>query len=185
MENVMKKILRSNKGQSLVELTMVAPLMILMTFGVIEVGQIISVYLGLTQTTREGANLVSRGEDPSVALDTVVTASAPSIRTNNQNQWKIIYTKITQKPGIPCPPPQPCTYEVSQQITRGNYNQTSQIGRIKDVVTLPGINNVKAGQIFHTMEAFYDYGPNVVTFVGNGLNKNFYDRTIFTDVSGR
>jgi hypothetical protein len=49
---------------------------------------------------------------------------------------------------------------------------------------LPGIQNVKDSQTFHVFEVFYDYAPNIITFVGKGISTDFYDRTIFTDVSG-
>ena len=58
------KILRSKKGQSLIELTLITPLMLLLVFGVVEVGSVISTYLTITHTTREGANLTSRGTNP-------------------------------------------------------------------------------------------------------------------------
>jgi hypothetical protein len=49
---------------------------------------------------------------------------------------------------------------------------------------LPGIQNVKDSQTFHVFEVFYDYAPSRITFVGRAINTDFYDRTIFTDVSG-
>jgi hypothetical protein len=189
MPRSLKNICGSKKGQTLIELTLIFPLMLLLVYGVIEIGSVISTYLTLTHTSREGANLVSRGETPDLALDAVIASASPTIRNNNLGQWRIIYTEIKQTPGIPCPPPQPCAYEIaSQPIVRGNYGQSSQIGQnIGDPVTpqdLPGIESVQAGQIFDVIEVFYDYGPNVMTFIGNNINKSFYDRTIFTRVSG-
>ena len=53
-----------------------------------------------------------------------------------------------------------------------------------DTVTISGMNNIAPNQTFHVIEVYYDYGPNVITFVGNSfINKIFYDRTIFTNVS--
>ena len=48
------KILRSTNGQSLVELTLIVPFMLLLVYGVVEVGSVISTYLTLSHTTREG-----------------------------------------------------------------------------------------------------------------------------------
>jgi len=179
-----KKLIRSKKGQSLIELTLIFPLMLLMVYGVVEVGQIISTYLTLTHTTREGANLTSRGTPPDTALDAIIAAANPTIRDDNLSQWRIIYTQIVQTPGIPCPPT-PCTYEIDDQIIRGNMGQTSKIGAVGETVTIPGVENVGPGQTFKAMEIFYDYGPNVITFIGNNIDKIFYDRTIFTKVDGQ
>jgi hypothetical protein len=44
---------------------------------------------------------------------------------------------------------------------------------------------VLPGQVFHAIEVFYDYGPDVITFIGNSFtNKIFYERSLFTQVSG-
>jgi Flp pilus assembly protein TadG len=176
------KSLRSQQGQALIELTLIFPLLLLLLYGTIEVANVIGVYQTITHTTREGANLISRGTAPNTALDAIITAAAPTIQNTNRGQWKIIYSQITQKPGIPCPPPTPCTYEVSSQTIRGNLGQSTQIGPVGATVTIPGVQNVAAGQTFDAIEAYFDYGPNVITFVGNNMNKIFYDRTVFTRV---
>ena len=183
------KIIRSKKGQSLIELTLFFPLMLVLVYGVVEIGQIISTYLTLTHTTREGANLASRGTTPAVALDAIIAAASPTIRNDNLGQWRIIYSEIVQQPATPClTPPTGCTYMIDDQIIRGNFAHASKIGGIGATVTtstLPGIDNVIAGQTFKVMEVFYDYGPNVITFIGNNIDKVFYDRTIFTKVDGQ
>jgi TadE-like protein len=180
--------LRSIKGQALVELTLVVPLMLLLVFGVVEIGSVISTYLTLTHTTREGANLTSRGTDPDDALDAIIAAANPTITTTNQNPWRVIYTRIGPEPGVPCLAP-PCNYIAEEQIVRGNLGQTSQVapgGAGATVLNsvLPSLDNVAPNQKFHAIEVYYDYGPNVITFIGNNINKIFYDRTIFTNVSG-
>jgi hypothetical protein len=183
------KISLSNKGQSLIELTLMTPLMLLLTFGVVEVGSVISHYLRLCQLTREGANLTSRGDTPNNALDAIIAAATPMITINNLPQWRLIYSRLIQDPLIPCNPPQPCTYIVDPaidgQIIKGNLGQTSKIGGKGSVVTIPGIQNVLPNQKFHAIEAFFDYGPNIITYVGKMIDSLFYERTIFTDVSGK
>jgi hypothetical protein len=190
------RIIRSEKGQSLIELSLIAPLMVVLAYGAVEVGSVISTYLTLTHTTREAANLASRGTPVDVAgpdndvLDTIITAAAPTITTTNQAQWRIIYSKVIQDPGTPCPP-EPCKYIVENpggQIIRGTLNKQSKLGLPNGTQipqsALPGIQNVKANQTFHVFEVFYDYAPNIITFIGKGINTDFYDRTIFTNVSG-
>jgi hypothetical protein len=51
-------------------------------------------------------------------------------------------------------------------------------------VTVPGIDNVAAAQTFHAIEVYYDYTPDVMTYIGSRLiDKTFYERAIFTNVS--
>jgi len=187
------RILRSKKGQSLIELSLIAPLMLLLAYGAVEVGSVISTYLTISHTTREGANLTSRGTLPNPALDAIILAAAPTLRTGasgNEPQWRVIYSKIIQKPGTACPT-EPCQYIVDTaangQIVKGTLNKTSKLGTPTGIpipqTTLPGIQDVKAGQTFHVIEVFYDYAPSIITFVGKGINTDFYERTVFTGVS--
>lgn len=178
------RILRSTSGQALIELTLIVPFMLLLAYGVVEVGSVISTYLTLTHTTREGANLASRGTVADTALDAIIAAAAPTIRNDNLTQWKIIYTKIAPAPGPACPTA-PCNYVVESQILRGSLNKDSELGPVGTIVNpkLLALDNVAPNQMFHAIEVFYDYGPDVKTFIGNSINKLFYDRTIFTNVS--
>src|SRR5262245_8103511 len=180
------KVLHCKKGQSLIELTLITPLMLLLVYGVVEVGSVISTYLTITHTTREGANLTSRGTAPNTALDAIIAAAAPTIQNSNQAQWSVIYSRLVQKPGTPCNPS--CTYIVDDllpngQIIRGNFGQASQLGNVGNTVTIPGVQDVGPGQTFHAIEVYYDYGPNVITFIGNNINHTFYERSIFTNIS--
>jgi len=186
------KLIRSKKGQTILELTLMFPILLAMVYGAIEVGSVISTYLTITHTTREGANLTSRGTDPNVALAAIKTAAAPTIRDTNPSQWKIIYSKIIQDPTAgPCPPT-PCTYKIDNgatgRLVLGSFGQSSKLGTAGSRVTesvLPGIENVAPNQIFHSVEVYYDYSPDVMTYVGSSvINKIFYERTIFTDVNG-
>jgi TadE-like protein len=191
MPGSIQKIFRSKKGQSLIELTLITPLMLLLVFGVVEVGSVISTYLTITHTTREGANLTSRGTPPNIALAAIKAAAAPTIRDDNLAQWRIIYSRLVQKKNTPCTPS--CTYvidpdplnpgQIPGQITQGNFSQASQLGNIGDTVTIPGVQDVAPGQTFHAIEVYYDYGPSVITFIGNNINHTFYERSIFTNVS--
>ncbi len=183
MTSIQKK-LRVNKGQTLIELTFIFPIMLALLYGAIEVGSVISDYLTLTNTTREGANLTSRATDPNTALDAIIAAASPTLRSSNQAQWRVIYSKIIQNPNVPCPP-KPAVYQVSSQIVRGNYVQNSKLGAVgANVTVISGMGSIACGQTFHAIEIYYNYAPDVMTYVGSKLiNTTFYDRTIFTNVS--
>ena len=198
----LRRILRANRGQSLVELTFIVPVMVLLAYGAIEVGSVISTYLTLTHTTREGANLASRGGDlpidrngsnyttPDDVLDTIIMAAAPTMTAANIAQWRVIYSRIIQDPDIPCTS-KPCVYIVDDvnpggQVVRGNLNKPSKLGSpgTRVAAALSGTEDVNPGQTFHAIEVFYDYAPNIITYVGRGINTDFYDRTIFMNTSG-
>ena len=185
----MRKIVRCRKGQSLIELTFIFPILLALVYGSVEIGNTISIYLTITHMTREGANLAARGTDPTAALNTVKTAAAPTITTSNQTRWRIVYSRLIQDPAQPCPPT-PCKYIIDPtpdplnpgRIIQGDFSQTSKLGPVGATVTIPGIDTVAPNQIFHTFEAFYDYSPYVITYVGKMINTTLYDRTIFTNV---
>jgi hypothetical protein len=184
-------MLRSKKGQSLIELMLIAPLMMALAYGALEVGSLISTYLTMSHTTREGANLTSRGTLPVQALAAIVAAAAPTLSTANQAQWRIIYSRI-----IPDPLNQPATEPYNFIVDTasdgqlspptGTLNKASKLGAPGTPVNqaiLPGIQNVKL-QKFHVIEVFFDYAPSIITYVGKGINTDLYERTIFTDVGG-
>jgi hypothetical protein len=176
--------------------------MMTLAFGAIEIGSVISTYLTLTHTTREAANLASRGgkvpvdknganyTTPDDIVDSVIKAAAPTLTATNQGQWEMIYSKLVRD-NTPCAAP-PCNYIVDTKaggrVIRGNLNKQSKLGPANGTPipqsVLPGIQNVKDSQTFHVFELFYDYSPNVITFIGKAINTDFYDRSIFTDVSG-
>lgn len=189
MMQSLRSRLGSQKGQSLIELSLIAPLMIFLAYGAIEVGQVISTHLTMTHTSREGANLVSRGTLADDALTAIIASASDTFKTSNQANWKIIYSKVTQDITIPCPnpPTTPCTYRINSQLTRGllvKNSKLSSTGAVNEIVTIPGISGVIAGQTFQVIEVYYNYLPYIVTYVGRGINTDFYDRTIFTNVSG-
>jgi Flp pilus assembly protein TadG len=133
-----RKIVRSKKGQTLIELTLIFPLMLALVYGAVEVGSVISTYLTVTHTTREGANLISRGTPPNTALDGVIAAADPTIRTNNQSQWRVIYSEITQTPGtlarrnpvtIGSHPEAKLSGEVSVKLARSAHRATRFLSR--------------------------------------------------------
>jgi hypothetical protein len=183
------RTLRSRKGQSLIELMLIAPLMIALAYGALEVGSVISTYLTMSHTSREGANLASRGTLPNPALDAIILAAAPTLRDANKAQWKVIYSRIIPNPVNPGAN-EPYNFIVDTafdgQIPRGNLSKASKLGTPGTPVTqaiLPGIQNVKL-QKFHVIEVFFDYAPSIITYVGRGINTDLYERTIFTDVGG-
>jgi Flp pilus assembly protein TadG len=57
---IVKRCLLGRRGSSAVEFAMIAPLMILFTFGLVEVGRLMLVKQTMTHATREGARVAVR-----------------------------------------------------------------------------------------------------------------------------
>lgn len=73
---MIRKVVRNKKGQALVELALILPILLLLIFGVVEYGRIFSAYLAVTTASREGARVATVG-----ATDTDIIAAA-KLRTD-------------------------------------------------------------------------------------------------------
>ena len=195
-----KKIIRSQKGQSLTELGLALPILILLAFGAIEFSNLIQSYLVLSHLTREGANMTSRGNPPEVpgpgndALDAVIAASCPMISDGlpcaeppNPQRWTIIHSRIGPNPDGPSPP-----YVVLQQVTRGagpvvnvqrvcpgcsSGNFTCATGCVAPS-NVPDLGSINPGGQLDAVEVFYLYQPVLGTFFPLGSDP-IYERAIF------
>jgi len=78
------------KGATMVEMAIVVPFLVLLVFGIFEVGLLMKDYLGLNQAAREGARIASIGS-PLSTIDARIMASAPSIdvsRMTWSGEWR-------------------------------------------------------------------------------------------------
>lgn len=78
------------KGATMVEMAIVVPFLVLLVFGILEVGLLMKDYLGLNQAAREGARIASIGS-PVSTIDARIIASAPSIdvsRLTWSGEWR-------------------------------------------------------------------------------------------------
>ena len=81
------QVLRHTGGQSLAEFALIAPLLVLVLFGIVELGILLNVYIGLTNSAREaaraGAIFQYTGTAPlsgdTAAVGTIDTARRASI----------------------------------------------------------------------------------------------------------
>lgn len=73
---VMKRKLKNENGQSMVEFALIVPLLLLIIVGIIEFGFMFSGYLTLTNASREAVRTISLGRSDSAAIlranDTIV-----------------------------------------------------------------------------------------------------------------
>ncbi|MGI0014921.1 MAG: TadE/TadG family type IV pilus assembly protein, partial [Nitrososphaera sp.] len=203
-----RKHSRSQKGQSLTELALIIPLLLLLALGAIEFANMISGYKVLTHLTREGANLIARETEPFEALNVVINSSGLLVSGGggNPEKWRVIHVTIGPDPNLPPPvSPNPDTrpYVILRQIVVGALalgaaENEKRICPMCDVDTpifecgsgscpsppnVPNIDSLVKGQTFQAVEAFYDYDPltPLQNFIGL-FNDKFYERGIFTNI---
>lgn len=70
----LRRLVKENKGQGLVEFALVLPILLLLLFGIVEFGRIFNVYLISKEASREGARLAIVGKS-----NTEITSAAKGI----------------------------------------------------------------------------------------------------------
>jgi len=202
MEKV-KRIIRSKKGQGLIELGLALPILLLLSLGAIEIANMIDARLVLSHLTREGANMISLGPPPTPdeALEAIIDASCPLISNGptgpptfcppeNTDRWRIIYSRIGPNPAATD------TYVIREQVVMGSGSVVAEKRVCPECGLLdfpscgascitpsnvPNLDEITSGGTFNVIEVFYEYQPTTpVSNFGVGLgNLTFYERSIF------
>lgn len=76
MLKMLGQSIRNKRGQGMVELALVLPLLLLLLAGIMEFGQVMHQYLVVTEAAREGARSAAVGSDDAVVTSTVKTAAS-------------------------------------------------------------------------------------------------------------
>jgi Flp pilus assembly protein TadG len=71
-----RKCLQNNRGQALVEMALVLPVLLLILAGTIEFGRVLNQYLVVTAAAREGARAAVVGDSDAVVIETVKQSAA-------------------------------------------------------------------------------------------------------------
>ncbi|MFZ5754762.1 MAG: TadE/TadG family type IV pilus assembly protein [Bacillota bacterium] len=110
-----KKIAQKEKGQALVEMALILPLLLLLVFGIIEFGRIFSAGLVVNHGAREGARLgavgaldsaiVTRVQNTAVTLDTsqlsvTVTPTETDRKRGGEVRVRVRYPVVVFAPFI-------------------------------------------------------------------------------------
>lgn len=74
------KILRNQKGQSLVEFSIILPLLLLIIMGIVEFGMMLNSYLTLNNAARDGARYGVIGNS-NAQIQSMITSSSPSLNS--------------------------------------------------------------------------------------------------------
>lgn len=72
-----KKIINNQKGQSMVELAIILPILLLIIMGIFEFGRVMNAYLTINHAAREGARAASLGSYDTQIIEKIDTASYP------------------------------------------------------------------------------------------------------------
>jgi hypothetical protein len=203
-----KKLRSYKRGQALVELTLILPMLLTLTLGAVELSNMIYTYQVMHHLTAQGASMASRltpGVTVEEVINKVIDAACPIISQgslspnctdSNASRWRVIYTELgpdTSAPGPNFP------YVVLHQRVRGAAEVVSS-KRICDSCGLvdldctpapetqcprpnnvPNLDGIGSGQSLYAFEVFYDYSPITVlgNFVGDTFTGKFYERSIF------
>lgn len=82
---IIKRYLKENRGQAIVETALVLPIFVLLLFAILEFGQVLNQYLVLTAAAREGARVAAVSNDDAARLavaDAVTSISNNGITVN-------------------------------------------------------------------------------------------------------
>lgn len=104
--NIMKKLIKKQRGQTLVELALIIPIIVVMLMVTLEFGRIFFTYLTVTHASREAARatVVSVQKDDAFIRDKVVNAASwitPSDLTIEVSPSYIITPQPTRTTGVP------------------------------------------------------------------------------------
>lgn len=169
-------------GQALIEFSLVLIVLVVLTFGLIDVCRAIYTKQVIVNLAREGANLASRGagdtraEIISNAVAAVVASASPlSITTNGL----VIITAVTNNARG--------SYYINAQQKKGALTAKSKVGTAVGVsATLPSTSPYPAlsqsNYTVYVAEVFYTFAP--ITPIGKLLKvampTNLYDAAYFT-----
>jgi Flp pilus assembly protein TadG len=156
-------------GQALIEFALVAVMLLLVLFGVIDFSRIILDRLVMINVSREGANLISRGTDMTNALNALVTSAYP---LNINSNGYIILSSVYNNSGV---------LKITSQKTTGGKPAVSHVGSTNTTVTLPNPNLPLPNQTLYVAEVFYTFTPvtPLGALLGITLPMTNYDAAFF------
>jgi Flp pilus assembly protein TadG len=89
------RILRGDSGQSTIELAIILPFLLLLALGVFEFARAIQAKNIVTNMSREGTNLVSRGsDDPQTIMSALASTAQPLEMAKTRNDGMMYITEL-------------------------------------------------------------------------------------------
>ncbi len=161
----------NGSAQALIEFVFVVFMMVALLFGLIDFGRAIYEKEVLTNLSREGANLASRGASLS---NTVAAVMAGAGTLNFTNNGLIIVSSVFNSNN---------TYYVTAQVSQGGLAVKSKVGSAGGKATMPAaaIPIPQSNQTVYVTEVFYQFKS--ITPIGTILNvamtNQLYDAAYF------
>jgi hypothetical protein len=154
-----RTIAAGQSGQAMLEFALIASLVIIMVFAIIDFGRAFNQMQMMVGLTREGSNLASRGTSLTDAANAVVAGDAP---LNLNTSGEVIITSVTNNSSGNI---------ISGQVAQGGTSQTSLIGSgIGTTANIPAAAAamLQPGQTIYITEVFYNFQP--ITPISSLLN---------------
>lgn len=166
---ILRRLARREEGQELVEFVLVLPILLVVLFGLVELGNAYEVGHAMSTLSREGANVASRGAELDEVLELVLVNGQPIALPARGGA---IATRLQVEDGVP--------RVVAQRASEGLEGR-SELGPVGSAPPgLAGLGLVD-GRRYHVLELFYDYRTitPLRALLSEVVPDTLYDRAIF------
>lgn len=141
----------SQKGTGLTELIILLPFLLVLFLGATDLSRMIYARQTLSDLTREGANLVSRGADPEQALAAMAWANDTVDVADNGS---VVISRIRRRSRNDS---RPFIYE--QQSNGYGTGNASKIGHVNGYAQIPHITELPDGVVITAVEITSPFAP--------------------------
>jgi len=98
---MIRRFVKTERGQTLVELALVLPVLVLILFGILEFGRIFHSYIVITNAAREGARLGALGKSDEEIIARIREASPLYLADSRLRITKLEPNESARNPGVP------------------------------------------------------------------------------------
>lgn len=164
-----REIWRRDDGVELVELVVVLPFLLIMSFGILELGNALDKAHGISTLSREGANIAVRG----TALDTVAAVTMSNGASIGLDvRGGTIVSRILVEGGAPT---------LKEQVATSGYDGLSRVGQVDSTVSKYAGAGLIDGQQLFAVEIFYDHQKvtPLSRILGPIIPDTMYDVSVF------
>jgi hypothetical protein len=156
-------------GAELVELVIVLPFLLIMSFGILELGNALDKAHGMSTLSREAANIAVRGTD----LDTVAAVTMSNgVSIGLDVRGGTIVSRILVEGGVPT---------LKEQVASSGYGGLSRVGQVDSTVSKYAGAGLVDGQQLFAVEIFYDHQKvtPLSRILGPVIPDTMYDVSVF------